>query len=242
MIDSLMIVFFFLGHSNMSGFGARMDTVIHPRVYSYTESKGFFNCTDNDLPSHTSYHSGSMVIPFLKRIALFYPNYKFCAIKYGHSCGQAAHIINESQHRGFIEKKIEVMKSRAIIGGLVLDYGFIEGQSEAAIKNLPNEIVKLASWFRSKCENSNLPIFFCRYEINGILKGIEQYRKYDPLMIETTEKLQDVICNLYLTPFRYVPKEHYSDNHHYNENGYEIIGSVTADIIQEKKLDFWYRE
>lgn len=238
-----MVVYFFCGHSNMSGYCAAMDTVVDSHVWSFNEVRGFYNCTDKDIYGKNG-NSGSMVMPFLKRMALLYPGYNFCGIKYGHPCGQAFHVYTEEKHRDFINSRVDAMKTRGtVIGGVVLMYGYIEGQHKNEVDKLEESFALLCAWFRNIVGNKNLPVIICKYEKYGEDFGpAYNYRRWKNIMMEKINALPDIVSNCALVPMRYIPKEYYCDSHHYAKEGYEIIGVDAATTIQEMAWDFWHHE
>jgi hypothetical protein len=238
-IDSLMIVFFFFGHSGMAGYCAEMDTISHERVFSYDEKRGFFHCTDLDFPNPFQVKSGSPAMPFLKAMAKRYPKYKFCGIKYGHACGQAFHVFTEDNHKVFFNKRVEALRTKAIIGGVMVYYGYIEGQHRDETLKITESIHTLVNYFRSKTD-PELPVLFVRYEINSDRTGTAaSYRQWDSLMIANTEAIPWGFSDIAIIPVRYLLPEHYCDNHHPNKAGYEIIGEDGVAVYQLYNFDRW---
>jgi hypothetical protein len=244
MIDTLLpiIAYFFLGHSNMSGYCAEMDTVKQARVCTYNEQRGFYQCDDRDIAGHFG-NSGSMVLPFLKRMALLYPDYNFCGIKYGHACGQAFHVYTEDGHKGFIRKRIADLKGKATIGGVIFWYGYIEGQSKQEVDSITRSFERLSAFFRAEVGDTALPVIICKYEKNGLdTGGAAPYRKWKDELQANIETAYWTIPNCAMAPIRYVPAYAYCDNHHYNKIGYEILGVDCASVIQIYKFDFWSKQ
>ena len=90
----------------MGGVCAAMDTVPNPHVWMLGKL-GLINCTDKDFPRTTG-TSGSMVMPFLKRMALLYPGYNFIGERYAGPCNKARDLFQEAPHREHIIKVIQI--------------------------------------------------------------------------------------------------------------------------------------
>jgi hypothetical protein len=237
-IDSLtFIAFLFIGHSNMGGFCAEMDTVKNPHVWIIKDDK-YINCTDKDFPRTTG-TSGSVVMPFLKAMALRYPKYNFVGERYANPCNQAWHLLTEEHHRTHLEKTIKMLREKSTIGGVGLMEGFIEGQHEEEVKRIDVKIVELIDWLRGQSGNIDLPIMLGRYEKYGDKKSCMQYHQWDSLIIAKMETIPLHRKNVVLVPVRYVPAERYCDNHHYDADGYQIWGEDAAVLYQENHFDFW---
>jgi hypothetical protein len=246
MINGLtMIVFLFTGDSRMAGYCATMDTVTNPRVYSWSPQKGFFLAEDRNNKNSFVTSSGSMVVPFLKNMALRYPEYKFCGIEYGHPCGQAHHVYEEQLHRTFWESRIAAMRalkdSGVVFGGVVIMYGFVEAAEVLEIKNYPASMIRLVSFFREKTGDTLLPAIFPRWPLYSCPNEADKkYHKYDSLMNVLDESLLMNISNSVHTPVRYLGRQFYcSGDHHETQAGYAILAQDAVTMYQLFNMDLW---
>lgn len=235
-----MISFFFLGHSNMGGYCSALDTTEHSRVWCWDKDKGFYHPRDPIKPRWTN-ESGNPVIPFLKRMALLYPDYEFCGCMYGCPCNQAWHILAEGGHRNYITKRLNELNEHTTLGGILLMYGFIEGQHQEEVKRLDTAIQNLITALRGIAGNPALPVILGRYEMLGKKVLPETYHRWDSLMLEKISAVGRYFPNTYLTPFRFVPAPYYCDDHHYTAEGYRIWSEDAAAIIQLCRQDFWFK-
>jgi hypothetical protein len=231
-----MITFFFIGHSNMAGCCAKMDFESMANVWLYTDRKGFYHGTDKNF----SNNSGSPVIPFLKRMALLYPDYNFCGIKYAIH-GMTIEDFLTKTDGNYIIDKINILKSKSIIGGVLLMFGFVEGKDVKMVQELDTKLKQLIDELREASGNKTLPFIFGRYEENNN-KQVRYYNKYDDILVNKIQSLEKFDQYLKLTPIRPIPKQYYCDNHHYTSEGYQIWANDAAAIIQLNNFDFWKKD
>ena len=231
--DSI-ITYFFIGHSNMGGYCAQMDVETGPNVWLYTDIKGFYHGTDNDL----SNNSGNPVMPFLKRMAFLYPEYHFCGVKYSRPGMTIEDFLSDKSDR-YIINKIKILKKKSIIGGVLLMFGFDEGGDIKKVQKLDVNLNHLIDELRKASGNRTLPILFGRYEENGG-KENAQFHKWDDILINKIASLETIDPYLKLTPIRPISKRYYCDDHHYTAEGYQLWADDAAAIIQQNHFDFWY--
>lgn len=225
----------------MGGYCSALDTVEHPRVWYWNKDSGFVHPKDPLRPRWTN-ESGSPVIPFLKRMALLYPDYNFCGLMYGCPCNQARHIFAEEDHRSYVTKRIKELKEHTIFGGIMMMYGFIEGQDYTEVHRLDTAIENLIFALRSAAEDSLLPVFLGRYEENGEKKEFGKYHKWDSEVIERIKNVGRLYPHVYLTPIRPIPASCFCDDHHYTQDGYKIWSEDACAILQLTNSDFWYKK
>ena len=239
-----MIVFIFLGHSNMAGSCAEMDTIPHERVWSYNARRGYYHCTDRDI----SNNSGSPMMPFLKAMANQYPKYDFCGIKLAGPCRHASHVLEEGRHREALENEIAWFKGKAVFGGAMLNFGILECRDGVASKSFGENLITLIEFLREKTEVPGLPILLCRLEKNGP-ERMPEYQRHEGLIESTIGGIQYRVSGLAVIPFIDIPAKYYCDPeadvqkphdyHHYSKEGYEILGRDGTKAIQLNNFDFW---
>jgi len=229
-----MIIFLFLGHSNMQGYCAAMDTIPNAHVWTYTAARGFFNCTDKDLGSG----SGSPVMPFLKRMAAQYPGYNFCGIKHASPCQQAMHILGEERHRECLQNQISQVRGKGTFGGVCLMYGVVENQFNN-VETLDNELAGIIVFVRENTGVSDLPVILGRFEENGNHKTAAPMYKYERRTVREIDSMPFKIAHLILAPRKPVPAAMFCDNHHYSASGYDLWAHDAVDLYIANNFDAW---
>jgi hypothetical protein len=230
-----VITFLFVGHSNMGGYCASMDNTPEPRVWLYSDKKGFYHGTDQNL----LHNSGSPIMPFLKRMALLYPDYHFCGVSYS-SIGLSIKNFFANKNDWYIIDRINILKEKSTIGGVILMFGFVEGLELKQVQELDINLKHLIEELRKASGNKTLPFIVGRYEKNcdrvktGILHNCAD------ILNKKIESLENIDPFLKLTPIRMIPAQYYCDDHHYNAEGYRIWADDAAALIQMNHLDFWY--
>jgi hypothetical protein len=240
-----MIAFFFIGHSNMQGCCAAMDTVQNERVWSYDARRGFYHCTDKDV----SAHSGSPTMQFLKRLALLYPDYNFCGLKYAAPCANAKQQFAEQRNRECVANMINSVKGKVTWGGILIMYGTMEAGHKELAETFDIELRAVIAFIRGHMGNDSLPVILGRYEFKGKYRMPDYVVAKDEVIaqLEQMPKI-DKFCKL--TPFRDIPTEYYCDPkdkppmdcHHYDANGYRIWSEDAAAILQLNNWDFWSKK
>jgi hypothetical protein len=241
MVPLSLIVFIFCGHSNMNGHCSLQDTVKVPHVWIYR--KGTFALADDRDYAGDNNESGSPVLPFLKRMAILYPEYNFCGIKMASSCAQAWHRHAGDSHTKHLLKQIAELKERgATFGGVVMNYGFIEGTDSAAAEKVDSSMNALLALIRSATENRDLPCIVSKYEINCNNALLwDTYHKWNETLIKRICGMEKKFHNVIVAPIRDIPKEHYCDSHHWTADGYRIFTDDATALYQMYGYDFWYK-
>jgi hypothetical protein len=233
-----LIIFLFIGHSNMQGYCAQMDTVADPHVWAYQPGCGFFNPTDRNFQSG----SGSPILPFLKRMARMYPGYNFCGVQHASPCQQAFHLYTEQRHRECLINQINVLKGKGTFGGVLLMHGIVEQGYKSSIDSFELSIISLVNFLRHQTDDAFLPVILGKFEENGDHKTAPQFYKYQEEIIKKINKLPKLIGNLSLTPYKPIPKELFCDDHHYNAEGYRIWSWDAVTIYKYNGYDTWARK
>jgi hypothetical protein len=234
------ILYFFIGHSNMTGYGGVIDTEPHPRVWAYSAARGFWNAVD---PVESPFRSPSPFMPFLKSMAQRYPAFYFCGIK----VTQAGLPMSDQFLRGKpkyteLMQNFQKIKDSVTIGGIVAMFGHVEGASDSLSMNYTRDVITMLKQFRQDCAAPALPLIMGRYEYNSDTTTNTVYYQFKQRMISTIEQLPtaDSACNrILLTPYEYVPKAYYFDSHHYNADGYSMWSGNAAEMLSSSSWNSW---
>jgi hypothetical protein len=232
-----MITYIFIGHSNMLGYCSELDSIIPKNVWLYKSGTGFYHGVDRG----TSSMYGSPMTSFLKRMAILYPQYNFCGIKCTNS-GSTFEAFYNSDLKVQLYKKLSEALDSSIFGGCLAMFGFAEGKDSAQVKDMDRWVNGFSNELSIKTGYKNIPFIFGRYEKNGRKVLSDVYHKYDSLTEKKIESFEKLSPYFKVSPIRYVPKEDYCDDHHYNRSGYEIWANDAAAIIQQNNFDFWYKD
>lgn len=236
-----LIYYLFVGHSNMMGYGGKMDTVSHPRVWMYSLEKGFQNAHD---PIETIFNSPSPVLPFLKRMAECYPDYYFCGVKITQAgLPMCDHFLKNKPKYKLLLQTVDSLKNSATLGGLLAMFGLVEGISDSLSQILCNDIITMFTLFRNDFDVSDLPCIIGRYEENSDKTVTPDYFKYEDRIKAQIELIPgaDPLHKSALTPHEPIPKNMYFHDHHYNENGYALWSNTAVAIIRSNRWDYWNR-
>ncbi|CAK0764366.1 hypothetical protein CCP3SC15_300018 [Gammaproteobacteria bacterium] len=242
MLDSLkLICFLFIGHSNMCGGCAPTiaDTIPHDRIYLWGDEKGFYHGTDNHLFGATS---GSPVLPFLKRMAILYPDYQFAGLKGAYSSAMVYQMVPGNEKHDLFFKRLSFARRQATIGGVVAMYGYVEGRNQDLAESFPRDFMRLLKEIRDSVGDPALPCILGRYETNNLRDPeLERYRTFEKIIDEKIESLQHE-KNIVLAPIRTMPTAYYCEDHHYNGDGYTIFAHDAAALYQINGFDRWFHE
>ena len=236
-----LICYLFMGHSNMEGYGGIPDTVTNPRVWAYSLKLGFWNAHD---PVETTYDSPSPFMPFLKKMAVLYPDYYFCGIKVTQAgMSMSSQFLRNMPKYTEIMQTIAAIKDSVTIGGIIAMFGWVEGGSDSLSQRLDVDVNNMLSSFRVDLGIPNLPLIMGRYEENSDTSVFPQSYKYENRIIAKLELLQSedsLQHRIMLTPFLPIPKAMYFDSHHYNADGYVLWSNTGAEILYSSNWNTWY--
>jgi hypothetical protein len=256
-----LVIFIFIGHSNMQGFCAAMDTVPDPHVWGYSLQKGFYNITDKDR----AVQHGSPLIPFLKRMALLYPGYNFCGIEHDQPGLMAWDVLHEGRHKVCIANQINQVKKFGAFGGMLLMCGNSEGQDRNRLDSMEIDILELVHFVRAQTGVKDLPIVLGRYETNykriqyspevlaainklpaatrkGIMsKEFTYFHRNDNVIDQKISSMPFRDHHVVLAPFEPIPGGNYCDDHHYDAEGYQIWATDAASRLWLNHWDAWKR-
>jgi hypothetical protein len=234
-----LIIYLFIGHSNMTGYCGAMDTVSHPRAWVFDDTT-FRPARD---PITGSKRAGSPVMPFLKAMAARYPDYYFCAVK----VTQPGKMMTETffpgaSQYGELVSTMDRLAGHAVAGGALAMFGYVEGISDSLSGRFGADAAWLIHHLRGRLNAPALPFVFGRYEEHASTTGsYTHYLRYAErirLAIETLPTL-DTAGLTALTPRAPIPPEHYCDDHHYDPRGYHQWSRTAAEIIAARGWDGW---
>ncbi len=235
-----LILFIFVGHSNMTGYGGVMDTVKHPRAWMYNQHNGtYWQACD---PIETKRMSPSPTLPFLKKMAELYPEYYFCGLKVT-SAGtpMCEHFLRGQAEYQMVLDVINSTKNETTLGGLLGMFGLTEGISDSLSQRLTVGVMDMLFSFREDFGAHDFPAVFGLFEENADTSVIPDYFTYSDRIIEQIAAIPgaDTLNRSALTPYEPVPAVMYYDDHHYNKEGYELWSNTAAEILSQNGWDEW---
>ncbi len=235
-----LIVFIFVGHSNMTGYGGVMDTVKHPRAWMYNQhDKKYWQACD---PIETKKSSPSPTLPFLKKMAELYPEYYFCGLKVTNAgTPMSEHFLRGQVEYQMILDAINSIKTETTLGGVLAMFGLAEGISDSLSQRLTVDVMDMLFSFREDFGVPDLPAVFGLFEENADTSVIPDYFTYSDRIIEQIAAIPgaDTLNRSALTPYEPVPADMYFDDHHYNENGYVLWSNTASEIVSQNLWDEW---
>ena len=233
MIIANIIVFIFLGHSNMNnGCADVSQLVISDHVYAYGSEKGFYRQSDPKK-------FGIFPAMFLNEMALRYPEYNFGAVCCNYPSAKVSDYFTDHLRYAKLIDKILHIDNAATIGGMLCMFGFIEGKDSIEATQIDFQYRRMIEDIRDLCGNETLPVLISRYESNNKReKAIQAYTRYEPIIIRS---LDDVVNyeKIKYFPIRNLPKPYHCENHHSTYEGYQILSRDAAIQIQLNNADFW---
>ncbi len=215
MIALPLIIFIFLGHSNMDAGCALVP--VHPIYGKYGK-----------LPSL-----------FLQEMSLRYPDRTFSALCKHRPSARACDFNHGINNYDTLLAKIKTANDTAIIGGIVVNLGFIEGKDSVLAADFWFELNRIVYEIRAVVKDFSVPAIICRYERNNQrLPNIEPYQKYSKLVDDAIEQYGQERYSI-LTPVRHLPKTCHCENHHSKADGYKILVSDAIAQYQLFNYDKW---
>lgn len=210
-----LIIFIFLGHSNMNSGCASIDV-------------------------DTTYGKyGKFPALYLRQMSIRYPERSFSAICCNHLSQKVSDIKRGEARYNNLMAAISAARDTAIIGGVIMAFGFIEGKDSAEAYSFRNDLVLLLESIRMEAQNDSLSCIIFRYEKNNQgLSNVAQYSAYSDVIDREINSMR-TYRNVALAPVRYLPKRYYCENHHSNRDGYAILSQDMAVLYQINGFDFW---
>ncbi len=200
-----LIIFIFLGHSNMDAGCAAVP--------------------------HGKY--GKFPTMFLQEMQIRYPDRHFSAICKHRPSARACDFNHGINNYDTLLSKIKIANDTAIIGGIVINLGFIEGKDSVLAVDFGLELNRIIYEIRATIKDFSVPAIICRYERNNQqLPEISPYRKYSKLVDDAIEQYGQERYSI-LTPVRHLPKTCHCENHHSTSDGYKIL---ISDAIAQYQL------
>lgn len=173
---------------------------------------------------------------FIETMEAMYCDYEFSTIR----CVQLANRLDlmrygKSKYDDFLTDIIAV-KDSMIIGGLFLWFGFADALYEKDSKCVSENFNRIIADVKIICNNTTLPIFVNRYDINA-------NDKYQTKYYKAVQRQISEIKGVYFFPIKDMPNCRYRPkDHHYDSLGHWILGRELCSIIKLYNLDFWYSE
>lgn len=141
-----------------------------------------------------------------------------------------------------IAEAIKILKGKVVWGGLFILEGFLEATDTTEIDKFQLTVARIYAAYSALMERSGLPCFIARYERNGSPSRHPNNFKYCKRICDKIDSLQVLFPQIHVFPVKYIPKEDYCDDHHYNESGQEILAEDAVVIYQQSGLDTWCKK
>jgi len=236
-----LVVYLFIGQSNMAGRDGDRDTTTHDRCWSYNVPN----------TSDTSYHwkkaqamihpdivtgRGGPGMPFLKKLASYYPDYYIGIVQNAHSAryvrrqGSDDHYEKGDKYYDEIIDAANAIKANVTLGGIVCMLGYMDANNDWESQNYQSNLLQMAADMRADLGDANLPFIVGRFEVNASNRPTYWTRIRDQIDgLDTT-----AYRNQYIDVIPYTPSaSEYVDDHHYNRAGYLAFSESAATLIKD---------
>jgi hypothetical protein len=218
-MNTLMVIFLFLGHSNLTH---NEDCQIpdNPHVWCYGE-KGIRH-----------FNESAPVMFFLNEMSIRYPGVDFVGANFSYGAALVKDMVPGFQKYDKLMRAIDTLKRIGYFGGIVAEYGFVEGADSAIASHFDSDFIRLIDAIRWQTENRFLPCLLQRYEMNGKDGPQFPYMKYKLIIKDKIERLEQHDKTIALFPINEMPSDYYIQGHHFNCAGNKIAMSDAVVIYQ----------
>jgi hypothetical protein len=238
-MDTLLtaIAFLFIGHSQLAGY------CNNPLPTGDSSRTALYSFTSHELYYATEADRKSFVPTFLDKMAQRYPKNTFIGIKDSQAgCPMKGWFLPGDQEFNKITEAIKFLRGKVVWGGIFILEGFLEATDTVSIDDMPLTIARMYIAYTSVMRKSNVPLFIAKYEKNSDRSKHPNNFKYCNRVCNKIDSLPMLFPNVYTFPVRYIPKEDFCDDHHYNEAGQKILAEDAVVIYQQSGLDMWYKK
>jgi hypothetical protein len=227
MSPATMIVFLFLGHSNLDNACAGNCTPsILENVWAYGDEKKIYR--------PTNLNSGMYI--FLNDIATRYPGYNFCGVDLTSPSQFMGEYVPGTDRYNRMKNAVSYLRTVSTIGGMVLMYGVNECRDSSHAYGFVNDLMFLVWSVRKEVGNDTLPCLVDKLEKNSLDIDKMTFRAVVDSKLEALELFD---WHLKLFPVLQIPKEYYCEGHHQTCQAFRISFEDAIGIYQQNHFDFW---
>jgi hypothetical protein len=231
---SRIIAYLFIGHSNMAGRGAIVDTLANPQVWHFFIDDGFQLYPNHTWivakdPLYMDYKlTGSNVArPFLNRLASTYPGYNFGILQ---NAGAGAKVIDYQTNKyDEMITAAQLVAPYVTFGGIVCMLGVTDAEYDPS--NFLAGLRGIIERFRSDLKNDTLPLIMGQFEYTGHPDSTTH--PYWRAVKKLVDSVPQYIPHSYLVP---VDSLEYIDNWHFTANGNDMWAARAYDIAMGGNL------
>ena len=172
-----------------------------------------------------------------------YPKYSFIGVKDSQSgCPMKGWFLPGDSEYNKIAEAIKFLNGKVVWGGIFILEGFLEATDTNKINELPLAVARIYMSYTVLMGVSNTPCFVAKYEKNGNPFRYPNNFKYGKRICDKIDSLPRLFPFVYVFPVRYIPKEDFCDDHHYNEAGQKILAEDAVVLYQQSGLDAWCKK
>jgi hypothetical protein len=222
------IVYILIGHSNMIGRNNACDKQVDARLWNYkiddgtnawVPAQGPLFYDGHGKKSHGHYIGCGPGMPFLKRMAELYPDYRFGVIEWAWSGGRAVDFMRGGDHYQNLMPHAKAIQEDVTFGGILAMLGRMEARETT--KGFAEQIRTMVEQWRNDLGVANLPY-------------LQQRERPYNYRAKKIRKEQDRVAEV--LPYSAVLKTDGPENHvgHFNGEGMNRWGREAAAIIKER--------
>lgn len=246
-----MIVYLFIGQSNMagrakSGRDKAPYTAEHERLWNFNIDDSWNGGPHHQwIPAravlHTDrYGSGGYGpgMPFLKELAQRYPDHYFGIIQNAETQSTLEHYLNNgAPHNDRLYEQIidaaSQLEGSVTFGGVVTMLGIIERYDEDAVSNFAGNMKALADKVRDALNDPSIPFLVSQYEM-GAYNSFDPDKGNVPELIDQIDAIPSILDHAAVIPADWsADSDRYmQDDHHYNLAGHVRWAQEAVALVE----------
>jgi hypothetical protein len=246
-----IIVYLFIGHSNLCSSGPDPYTTIQPRTWNYRIDDGNPRWVHAQDPVHDAYcwggSRGGPATQFLKAMQDAYPGYHFGVLQNADKAASVSRTSSCSGQRygagGSLTNELlqaaGQIKDKVTFGGMFVNLGVMEREWSGDREQFADSIVAMVNQIRTTLGLPNLPLLMQQYEMGAT-------GSFSPSSTGAQEIIRQINAIPGKTAHAAVVSTSWStqsgmmhDDHHFSKAGHDRLATEIRNTIQNKGLDFW---
>ena len=246
-----IIVYLFVGHSNVCSSGPERYSTIHERTWNYRIDDGNHRWVHAQDPVHDAYcwggSNGGPATQFLKAMMDAYPGYHFgvlqnadkaSSINNTSSCSDKKYAPGGGLYNELVDAAREI-RDKVTIGGIFVNLGMMERSWSDERVKFAASVKNMVESIRSDLGLPAMPLLMQQFEM-GATGSYAPTTTGAQEIIRQINSLPSIMSHCAVVPTNWSTQSGMmQDDHHFSKKGHDRLAPEILNAIRNAALDSW---
>lgn len=246
-----IIVYLFVGHSNMCSSGPERYTQIHANTWNYRIDDGNHRWEHAQDPVHDAGcwggSNGGPATQFLKAMQDAYPGYHFgvlqnadkaSSVSRTSSCSGKRYGVGGALTAELVNAALEI-KDKVTLGGIFINLGIMERDWTPDRDEFASNVAAMVEDIRARLGIADIPVLMQQYEM-GARGSFSPTSTGAKKIISQIHGLPSLLSNCAVVPTDWSTQSGMmQDDHHFSKRGHARLATELQSVIRSAGLDAW---